>query len=515
VDDFIGDFYITLDLKETNTSVTMKLHILDGHTSLSFEDMKSDADKINLLEFNNLKSDDDSILLSSLISRYIRLLSGKDDKTQNFDYPFEALYNRGVIRTNEQKRDQCIHLCEYMDKIEKEERTTVKKMIENIIRSANLSDLATRIIFSPFFVFFEGLHRKIDINDSTLDFWISLFKKDAKIKSNELKNSWGDFFKSSLYNTKFNYLEIDENKISIDDIETILQTVKNKLLHLKLNGNKLSDANRISKALEVFSDGNDRLNHLSIFFMNFESEKLNYFFDKIQSCRTLKVLHLSFNSLGSKAIGQLAEAIENNETVRELDISFNNLKSKAMRPLAQALENNETLIKLDISNNNLKSKAMRPLAKALEKNETLIKLDISSNKIGSKGIKHICRALEKNKALRTLNISRNNLKSKGIKHVCRALKTNYSVKDLDISVTNLGSKGIRHISKFLETNETLESLAIEFNAYDSASAECLCKALEKNSTLRILRIWEGDKVSTEFGDRLKKMRKSKNLSIET
>ena len=161
VSEFSGDFCLTLNLTNSDASVTMILHILEGHTNFFLGGMKSKQKEINFTELRNLNTDDNSFLLSLLLSRYSKLLNNKDDKTRNFDYPFKVLYNQGALRINEQKKDQCIHLCEYIEKIEENKHTTIKKMIENIVKSANLSDPETRTIFRPLFIYIDDIFKKM------------------------------------------------------------------------------------------------------------------------------------------------------------------------------------------------------------------------------------------------------------------------------------------------------------------------------------------------------------------
>ena len=108
--DLIGDFRIMFQLAKSKDSIAMKLHIVTGHTSFIFEEMKSELEKVDFTPLQELKSGKNNHLLLSLLNKYINLLGGRDDKTTNSDDAFEVLYNQGVLRTNEQKRDHLIYL---------------------------------------------------------------------------------------------------------------------------------------------------------------------------------------------------------------------------------------------------------------------------------------------------------------------------------------------------------------------------------------------------------------------
>ena len=517
VGDFTGNFYITLDLEKSKTSIKMKLHILHNHTSFFFEGMKSKHKAVDFSGLRNIKSDSNNLLLSLLISRYIRLYNNNDDKTDNFDCPFEALYNQGILLTNEQKRDQCIHLCEYIKKIEEGERTTVKKIIENIVKSANLSDPATRTIFRPLFIYIDDLFAKMSSYE-VFETCISLFSEKSETQSQSIRNTWNEAVKKS--SMKIRSMRVGNDYAnSFDSVKTILPVIKDTLENLKLVY-LARDPEKVTQMIQELLVENTTLKALAIIRSELSPRNILSILDSLKNNESLKTLDISHNhKFGAKDAKRLANALESNTSLTTLNISGLFSGTAGINFVMNSLQKSKILARL-VPSVFSAAAGIQCIVDILEKNKTLTTLDISKNNFGSRDTKIIADALKKNTTLTTLRISDSNLDAESIKHIAEVLKINITLTTLDISNNyKLGSEGLECIADALESNTTLTtlnishicwnkntdkfaerivqiikgkskltSLNISGNSLRAKNTECIAKALRSNTTLTELDI---------------------------
>ena len=489
VSDFIGNFYITLNLINSKTSVTIKLCILEGHTDFFFEDIKSGTKKINFTELENLKPDSSSFLLSLLINRYIKLLNNDDVKIENFNYPFEILYNQGALHTNEQKRNQCIHLCEYMDKIEEKEHTTIKKMIENIVKSANLSDPATRRIFRPFFIYIDDIFEQMS-NYEIIEIWMSLFSNKHRIGSQSIRNTWNIIFKQNPI--KIRGLGFStEYTDSIDDFKVVLTATKDTLEDLKLRNLSINPQN-FTQIIQEFLAGNKALKALAIPKNKLSSTNILDILKSLENNEFLKTLDISLNdNFNAEDAKSLAVALKKITSLTSLNIS-GIFSDNAGIQCIKAILKIKTLTTLDISRNSFGSEDIRALFDALKENTTLTALRISDCGLNALSAAHIAAAIKSKSILTKLDISNNcDLGPSVIKCIADALKNNSTLRILNISQTCCDenkNEFAKYIAQFIQNNAALTSLNISNNGLEAEDAECIAQALRHNTKLTELDI---------------------------
>ena len=534
--DFVGDFYITLDLTNSKTTVGMKLCISQGHTTFFFESVKLEIEKVDSTIPENLSSDNNTIILSSIISRYFKLINNNDDKTDNFDYPFEVLYNQGVVRTNEQKRDQCSHLCEFIGNNYIFDHRKTKKVIENIIKSANLSDPATRDIFQPLFIYIDDKIFAKMPNYEVIETWMFVYSEQSHINSQSVRKIWNEAFKNS--SMKIRSIGFSDSYVqSVDDAEIILSATKDTLENLKLkfcsDSEDTEDSEKFIQMVKNFLIGNETLESLTIsprelslsdildILKLLENNKLvktldvSYIYEfndddaKILACalkNNTSLTTLNFSGFLSKEISGkcLADIIGTNKTLTALDISSSDIKSKDFEMIAAALKDNTTLTTLRISNCDLNDENIKYLAAALELNKTLISLDISENpNIGSDGIECIADALKNNTTLTALNISEtrySDVRDKFAQSTSRIIQNNIALTSLNISKNNLNSSDAEHTAEALRSNTTLTTLDISDND------------LHNEGTKHIARIFVENKAPEESGTLTFSVRANKTLT---
>jgi len=486
INDFIGDFYMTLYLKPSTTSVTMKLRFSKGHTSFFFEDMKSEQKEYDFAALKSRVSHNGNYILSLLINRYIGLLNNNDAKTEIFDYPFEVLYNKGALHTNEQKRDQCIYLCKYMERIGKEECMIVKKIIENVVQSANLSDPATREMFLPFFIFSINLLKEIS-NDKKFELWLSLHSKFSAIQSQTLENAWNEAIKH--IPIKIKQMSLSDSNYTISKATIILSFVKNTLEAIILSINFARDSQEFSKMIKELLVDNFVLKTLSISGKALDLEGMSDLFKMLENNATLTTLDISYASLRNEDIKRLSDALIGKKTcLSTLNISNNYFQADGAKYILQILKNNTTLVSLNISNNSLGVEGAKFIADALKENHTLKTLDLSNTKLQSEGIKIIVDALEINTSLRNLYAFSNDIRAQGAKYISEALERNIFLTSLDISENNIRGDDFKPIAEALIINTNLKELNVSGNFLEFEGAKYIADALKRNIALTYLDI---------------------------
>lgn len=135
----------------------------------------------------------------------------------------------------------------------------------------------------------------------------------------------------------------------------------------------------------------------------------------------LRLLNISFNSIGTRGLEVLAKALQNHEHIQQLNVSNNRIEQVnglaellAMRNEANDLDGSwvplskSSIRALDVSYNQIESCSCLMLAGALRNNTCLRELNLSHNLIDDEGAGEFVDILDDNTELRFLDLSRNN-----------------------------------------------------------------------------------------------------------
>ena len=99
-----------------------------------------------------------------------------------------------MIMTNEQKKNYLIYLFKFMEEYPDLDHEATKRIIENMLKSIDLSDQETRNSFKSFFVLFKDFFRT---KDEIMETWISLYTRFSKPEMVVVRNAWKDFIKKA------------------------------------------------------------------------------------------------------------------------------------------------------------------------------------------------------------------------------------------------------------------------------------------------------------------------------
>jgi Ran GTPase-activating protein (RanGAP) involved in mRNA processing and transport len=105
--------------------------------------------------------------------------------------------------------------------------------------------------------------------------------------------------------------------------------------------------------------------------------------------RTLRLLNLSSNQLGSETMVYFEDLLQKNTTLESLILQQNEITNTGVFPLADALANNTSLLLLDLSDNGITGPAIKALSASIQANSVLETLQLRKNELGIDGYRCI------------------------------------------------------------------------------------------------------------------------------
>ena len=212
---------------------------------------------------------------------------------------------------------------------------------------------------------------------------------------------------------------------------------------------------------------------------------------------TVKVLHMGNNGLTARKAMAISDMII---CLEELDIKDNNLGDHGTK-LSEGIKNTKTLRVLHISNNEIGSSGTTAIANALSNNTSLEELDIRDNNLGDYGAELLSEGITNTKTLRVLYIGCNNIGPSGTTAIANALSNNTSLEKLDMYAIKVGQDGATTIAKAIANNKTLKILSPCDHTMDKESAMIIIRSLHYNNTITELwlpfRLCHDDSVKRE------------------
>ena len=234
----------------------------------------------------------------------------------------------------------------------------------------------------------------------------------------------------------------------------------------------------------------------------------------LMCCSSLRLLDLSFNSIGNVGAKKLSETVPSCSKLSVLDVTFNQLEDEGALELvkvAKELKGLDILITCDkiskfadilalqsgtqfhtLNKSHLGDKGTAKLASILlscnKIAKELLELYLDNNSISIFSLKPLCNVLSKCHNLVVLDLSYNSLNAESAVYLSESLKHCTKLHKLDVSSNNLGSKGIVTIAEGLEGSRYLLQLNVSSNNIDSSGAVGLAKALIHCTSLQELHI---------------------------
>jgi len=353
-----------------------------------------------------------------------------------------------------------------------------------------------------------------------------LILKNNKISNSGCKNFF-KFLNSWNENIKLSHLDISNNEIGSDGVDTLSEFLKNTktLFNLNISYNLIG-----SLGASILKNGflsNKSIKILNISYNGLCSEGINQLKDYFNENKILQTLNIGGNYLLEEGSESLSEIIKINKSIKTIFIDNSNINSaKSTSSIAESLNSNKSISNFDITNNDLDKISFLRFIEILDpENSNIRTLNLSYNNFGSDGIKILGNFLAKNKSIILLNLEGNFIgPEEGSKIILEILLINKTIKELNISSCSIGTGlcliseafkdnksiienfnlgnndiGDKEIEVFcgsLVSNTILVNLQLNKNKINDSGAEALSNLLKRNFTISILNL-EGNTISSK------------------
>lgn len=459
--DFKGCFNIifhTITQKKTFIN-TMKLDITKSHGALYYVSNITDIDDLSILKkFKNLMDNKKETIFNYLTKSYIYFLGNKKIEylEDNSDIKSLYLYSQGQLINNEQKRNCLLNLIDivYNNDSSEEIKEEGRRVGENILRSACLSDLGTEQYFLKFYCFSEKLLSSLN-NEKKYEIWKELYKKYNKTKYRSFRNAWNNVIINQNFECTLN---LSSSHYFNGDAFEMLRITTSSLKKLILSYYNINQ------------------------FENFCELLLEYNHSKMPFIESLSICYI--NNLTDRHIDILNKIFEIHNKVKSLSFERCSLETRIIKLILNNLIKNRKLKSLSFWDEySFDDDSIKIITDILmSKDSVLNTLEFLHIKLDDIKIGLISQALRNNCSLEFLNLKNTDLNPCRLKLITTALKKNYTLKSLNISENSLDRPSIQLILDGLKENKALEVLDISFNSFNCDDIICFINSLIKQGT---------------------------------
>lgn len=176
-----------------------------------------------------------------------------------------------------------------------------------------------------------------------------------------------------------------------------------------------------------------------------------------------KEIVLDYNGLWDDDLDPVINVLKNSKVIEELRLKYNEVTLSSGK-FAEALAYNRTLRVLDVCDNNIGSLGAKQIANALRVNRSLQELYIDHCKLGDDGAKHLAGALMDNKTLRVMHLNQNGIGDAGAQSIAASLVINQSLRDIRLNGNLIGRKGGNKLANALMCNGSIVNIGLEKNS---------------------------------------------------
>ena len=256
--------------------------------------------------------------------------------------------------------------------------------------------------------------------------------------------------KSSLHSNKLRELDMTGTGISDPDFECLASYIHSttSLEELEIGENKMS-VESIDSLCKTLS-ANSSMRRLSLLGSHLTTSHCVYLGQLLRHpihCQIEKV-NLGHCSLTSDGVGEVMSGLSHNHTLRELNLSWNRIGSEGAVAIATVLKTNRSLERLLLAGCGIGSSGGVELGAALERNKTLRYLNLSVNALGDDGVRGLCVGLKNNSSLEELRLDgHDSLGEDGVSLLLKCLEG----KNTTLKILWLSWKFKRDISSELES----------------------------------------------------------------
>eukprot|EP00580_Thalassiosira_gravida_P019253 CAMPEP_0201661616 /NCGR_PEP_ID=MMETSP0494-20130426/3934_1 /ASSEMBLY_ACC=CAM_ASM_000839 /TAXON_ID=420259 /ORGANISM="Thalassiosira gravida, Strain GMp14c1" /LENGTH=316 /DNA_ID=CAMNT_0048139773 /DNA_START=78 /DNA_END=1028 /DNA_ORIENTATION=+ len=160
-------------------------------------------------------------------------------------------------------------------------------------------------------------------------------------------------------------------------------------------------------------------------------DDLNVITEVLQKSQVLELLHLGANRI-TLTDGKFTDALTTNRSLRFLHLGWNTIGDEGAKRLADAIKVNRTLQKIYLNDNQIGNDGARHLADAVTINKSLQVMRLYNNDIGDEGASSLASSIKENETLQEIYLNCNPISDVGAQTLADALKYNFAIKTLDL-----------------------------------------------------------------------------------
>jgi len=264
-------------------------------------------------------------------------------------------------------------------------------------------------------------------------------------------------------NSTLQQLNLTSNSIGTKGMKAIAPELTTnstlQLLNLSYNNIKSRGATLLAQALENPTSVCD-LKSLNLTGNSIGHKGLQTLSPMLTVNRTIESLYVGINNIGPEGAAHLAFAIKRNYAIKVLHINDNNIGPDAASLLFDQLrDENRTLEILNLAGNNIGTQGAIDLTEVFSQNPVLTEINLSSNQIGSDCAVAFADALSYNMSLNQLNLSNNRIDDRGARAIGGLLSDPKIRPPQTISLEDnpdISEEGLVHLSRVAQIRRNRE-----------------------------------------------------------
>jgi hypothetical protein len=222
---------------------------------------------------------------------------------------------------------------------------------------------------------------------------------------------------------------------------------------------------------------------------NINSDSLNLIVESVvkKKIRPQVIEYNNYDFFTDKNIERLIPLFYNNKDLREIVGSqhlYDSLTSFGTKKLHQTLIFNKTLLLLDLSNNNIGSEGSKFIASMIKDCKSLQQLSLGNNNIGNEGVKLIAEALKTENIIEKITLDMNDISDIGLAYICETIRVNDILRFLTLDDNFITNEGLKMFANALAANYSLVSVNFENNPFTKECVSYLFDIFNPNKTGR-------------------------------
>eukprot|EP00347_Sterkiella_histriomuscorum_P024058 403332444 len=338
-------------------------------------------------------------------------------------------------------------------------------------------------------------------SNSSMKVGLKKFKQQISKQSQKLDTQESDLNNDTILMTQKTLKTINKHQ------ETLISTFyKKKSKSLIIQGVSFGLASKYEALLNIIRDREYEIKVFGVWDCNITSQKIAEIFTLLREnhSETMHSIEISDNIhvLKKSAIQTLGELFHNKK-LESLSLQHNDIRMDGCLHIGSALVfANKSLKVMNLNGNRVGTKGLQLLIESLKENAKLESLFLNDNFIDDDGAQAICSLLSNQRSvLKELHIAMNGFSQIGLNQIFDTITNqNRRLKYLDVAHNIIEIGILRSFRNMLEKNSTLQYLSIsDLYKFNQNAVQAIQDSLLINSSLKLLDL---KKCTREFYEQL-------------